>query len=71
MEYCAQLLDKEALFLHLSSHASGLSPRTLENILKQYWTSKIGNYQCGELEIDSLWGPNLPCSAYARWGLYP
>lgn len=69
VELCADLLADEPLFFIVSTYAAGVSPTSVENILK----AAIGSRRGGHTESAELGLPvkrgnmALPCGCSARW----
>ncbi|MBI4568402.1 MAG: class I SAM-dependent methyltransferase [Planctomycetes bacterium] len=72
---CVALLAEEPLFVHLSCHTPGFTPRTLANLIEEALLRSAGArclpnaraVECGEMLLAAENGPPLPCGAFARW----
>jgi 23S rRNA (cytosine1962-C5)-methyltransferase len=62
---CRELLSENPLFVLLSCHTPGFSPRILENISKQVFGRLSGTIDCGEMTIEN--NVALPSGTFARW----
>jgi 23S rRNA (cytosine1962-C5)-methyltransferase len=62
---CKDLLTEEPLFFLINSYTAGLSPKSLENILKL--TMPKGLITCNEIGLKDNNGLILPCGIYGRW----
>jgi 23S rRNA (cytosine1962-C5)-methyltransferase len=63
---CRELLSEKPLFVLLSCHTPGFSPKVMENIMKQLFGSFGGTIDAGEMTIED--GIPLPAGTFARWG---
>ena len=62
VQNCKQLLSDNPLFMLVTSHSPGVSPRVLENLIKH----KNNKIQSGEMLLFQKENP-LPAGVYARW----
>jgi 23S rRNA (cytosine1962-C5)-methyltransferase len=68
MQACKEVLVEKPSLLLLSSHTPGFTGLTLQNIIARYLVQGIaGKFECGEMEIPSSAGLNLPNGFFARW----
>ncbi len=61
-EVCRSLLSPDPLFVVLTSHSPGVTPRVLDTMLSSFG----GVIEAGEMLLVGG-GPPLPAGAYARW----
>ena len=69
MSLCKRILDPDPAFILISTHSSGFSAITLENLLKYHLINPDkGLLQSGEMFVsDTTSGIHLPNGFYARW----
>ena len=68
MQACKDVLVEKPSLLLLSSHTPGFTGLTLQNIIARYLVPGIaGTFECGEMEIPSSAGLNLPNGFFSRW----
>jgi 23S rRNA (cytosine1962-C5)-methyltransferase len=67
LQACKAILSDQPVFLLLTSHTPGLSPRVLQNLLAQT-LGDGGRLECGEMLLTGARGVlDLPNGNWARW----
>ena len=67
LENCRQLLTPSPTFVVLSCHTPGLTPKGLENLLKQTLKNLKGSIDSGEMVLEGKNAFPLPSGGFARW----
>lgn len=64
---CKKILSENPLFILINGYASGYSSIAYENSITDILGDKKGNFESGELAIESKNGRLLPAGIFSRW----
>lgn len=64
---CKRLLTAHPLFVLLTCHTPGLTPLTLENMIRQNLPIKRTRLECGEMKLEPREGYSVPAGSFATW----